>query len=60
MIAAIHGAARGYPRAINNLAAALIATYAAEKSIVDLTAAQCAITGVANSTPSRATTTTSP
>lgn len=36
-ITAIHQAARGYPRAINNLAvAALIATYAAHKSIVDL------------------------
>lgn len=44
-IGAIHQAARGYPRAINNLAvAALIATYAAEKSIVDLGAAQSAIT----------------
>ncbi|MFT4127542.1 MAG: AAA family ATPase [Gordonia sp. (in: high G+C Gram-positive bacteria)] len=43
--AAIHGAARGYPRAINNLAvAALIATYAAQKSIVDLAATQSAIT----------------
>lgn len=41
---AIHQAARGYPRAINNLAvAALIATYAADKAIVDLSAAQSAI-----------------
>ncbi len=44
-ITAIHQAARGYPRAVNNLAvAALIATYAADKSIVDLGAAQSAIT----------------
>ena len=44
-ITAIHQAARGYPRAVNNLAvAALIATYAAGKSIVDQTAAQSAIT----------------
>ena len=44
-IGAIHQAARGYPRAVNNLAiAALIATYAAQKSIVDLGAAQSAIT----------------
>ena len=42
---AIHQASRGYPRAVNNLAvSALIATYAANKSIVDLTAAQSAIT----------------
>ena len=44
-IHAIHQASRGYPRAVNNLAiAALIATYAADKAIVDLTAAQSAIT----------------
>ncbi|MHB1290175.1 ExeA family protein, partial [Georgenia sp.] len=44
-IAAIHQASRGYPRSINNLAvSALIATFAAEKSIVDLSAAQSAIT----------------
>lgn len=44
-ITAIHQAARGYPRAVNNLAvAALIATYAADKAIVDLSAAQAAIT----------------
>ena len=43
--AAIHQASRGYPRAINNLAvSALIATFAADKSIVDLTSAQSAIT----------------
>ncbi|CAN5167500.1 hypothetical protein BH09ACT6_BH09ACT6_11020 [soil metagenome] len=42
---AIHQASRGYPRAVNNLAiAALIATYAADKSIIDLAAAQSAIT----------------
>ena len=42
---AIHLAARGYPRAVNNLAvAALIATYAASKAIIDLAAAQSAIT----------------
>jgi hypothetical protein len=44
-IHAIHLASRGYPRAVNNLAvAALIATYAADKAIVDLAAAQSAIT----------------
>ena len=44
-IAAIHQSSRGYPRAVNNLAvAALIATYAADKAIVDLTATQSAIT----------------
>lgn len=43
--AAIHQASRGYPRAVNNLAvSALIATYAASKSIVDQGAAQAAIT----------------
>lgn len=42
---AIHQASRGYPRAVNNLAiASLIATYAADKTIVDLAAAQQAIT----------------
>ncbi|MEC5193005.1 MULTISPECIES: ExeA family protein [unclassified Arthrobacter] len=42
---AIHQASRGYPRAVNNLAvASLIATYASNKSIVDLGAAQSAIT----------------
>lgn len=44
-VTAIHQAARGYPRAVNNLAvAALIATYAGNKAIVDLSAAQSAIT----------------
>jgi len=44
-ITAIHQASRGYPRAVNNLAvASLIATYAADKSIVDLSATQSAIT----------------
>ncbi|MEW1982486.1 hypothetical protein AB0333_16400 [Citricoccus sp. NPDC079358] len=44
-ITAIHQASRGYPRAVNNLAiSSLIATYATGKAIVDLTAAQSAIT----------------
>ncbi|WP_434612713.1 ExeA family protein [Arthrobacter sp. A5] len=44
-ITAIHQASRGYPRAVNNLAvASLIATYAGNKSIVDVSAAQSAIT----------------
>ena len=44
-IAAIHQASRGYPRAVNNLAVgSLIATYAADKTIVDLSATQSAIT----------------
>ena len=44
-VTAIHQATRGYPRAVNNLAvSALIATYAADKAIVDLGAAQSAIT----------------
>ena len=44
-VAAIHQASRGYPRQVNNLAvAALIATYAADKAIVDQQAAQAAIT----------------
>jgi len=44
-ITAIHQTSRGYPRAVNNLAvASLIATYAADKAIVDLSAAQSAIT----------------
>ncbi|WP_372700105.1 ExeA family protein [Arthrobacter sp. JSM 101049] len=44
-VAAIHQGSRGYPRSVNNLAvAALIATYAAGKAIVDLSAAQSAIT----------------
>lgn len=38
---AIHQASRGYPRAVNNLA---VSALAASKSIVDLTAAQSAIT----------------
>ena len=41
---AIHLASRGYPRAVNNPAVtALIATYAADKAIVDLAAAKSAI-----------------
>src|SRR5699024_4328009 len=44
-ITAVHDASRGHPRGINNLAvSALIATYAADKAIVDLAAAQSAIT----------------
>ena len=44
-ITAIHQASRGYPRAVNNLAvSSLIATYAADKAIVDLSATQSAIT----------------
>ena len=42
--ALIHTTARGYPRAVNNLAIqALVATYAARKSIVDEQAARAAI-----------------
>jgi type II secretory pathway predicted ATPase ExeA len=44
-VTAIHQGSRGYPRAVNNLAvSALIATYASGKAIVDLSAAQSAIT----------------
>ncbi|WP_434614328.1 hypothetical protein [Arthrobacter sp. A5] len=44
-ITAIHHASRGYPRSVKNLAvAALTSTYAGNKSIVDLGAAQSAIT----------------
>lgn len=44
-VTAIHHGSRGYPRAVNNLAvSALIATYASGKAIVDLSAAQSAIT----------------
>ena len=43
-ITLIHNTARGYPRAVNNLAIqALVATYAARKSIVDEQAARAAI-----------------
>ena len=43
----IHSTARGYPRAINNLALqALVATFAANKSIVDEAAARAAVTEV--------------
>jgi type II secretory pathway predicted ATPase ExeA len=46
-IAQIHQAARGKPRAVNNLAiAALIATYAAGKNIADQSAARAAISEV--------------
>ncbi|MDJ0315529.1 AAA family ATPase [Arthrobacter sp. H35-D1] len=44
-ITTIHDGARGYPRAINNLAiSALIASFATGKAIVDQSAAQSAIT----------------
>jgi type II secretory pathway predicted ATPase ExeA len=43
----IHQTARGYPRAVNNLALqALVATFAAGKAIVDETAAHAAVTEV--------------
>lgn len=46
-IAVIHRTARGIPRAVNNLAvAALIATYAADKAIVDEAAAHTAVAEV--------------
>ena len=46
-ITLIHNAGRGKPRAVNNLAiAALIATYAAGKKIVDQSAARAAISEV--------------
>jgi type II secretory pathway predicted ATPase ExeA len=42
-----HTTARGYPRAVNNLALqALVATYAASKSIVDEAATRTAVTEV--------------
>jgi type II secretory pathway predicted ATPase ExeA len=45
--ALIHNTARGYPRAVNNLALqALVATFAANKSLVDETAARAAVTEV--------------
>jgi len=45
--ALIHNTARGYPRAVNNLALqALVATFATGKSIVDETAARAAVTEV--------------
>ena len=45
--ALIHTTARGYPRAVNNLALqALVATYANSKAIVDEQAARAAITEV--------------
>lgn len=43
----IHNTARGYPRAVNNLGLqALVATYAANKSIVDEAAARAAVAEV--------------
>jgi hypothetical protein len=45
--ALIHTTARGYPRAVNNLALqSLVATYAAGKAIVDEQAARAAVTEV--------------
>jgi type II secretory pathway predicted ATPase ExeA len=45
--ALIHTTARGYPRAVNNLALkALVATYAAGKAIVDEQSARAAVTEV--------------
>jgi len=45
--ALIHTTARGYPRAVNNLALqALVATYLDSKTIVDEQAARAAITDV--------------
>ncbi|MHB8186876.1 MAG: hypothetical protein ACYDDU_12505 [Dermatophilaceae bacterium] len=44
----IHQTSRGLPRAVNNLALqALVATFAANKTIVDESAARAAITEVA-------------
>jgi type II secretory pathway predicted ATPase ExeA len=46
-VAVIHHAARGLPRAVNNLALqALVATFAADKGIVDQTAAKMAVVEV--------------
>jgi type II secretory pathway predicted ATPase ExeA len=43
----IHQASRGYPRAVNRLAAAaLLATYTTNKTIADTTAVRAAITEV--------------
>jgi type II secretory pathway predicted ATPase ExeA len=48
--ALIHTTARGYPRAVNNLALhALVATYATGKAIVDEQAAHAAVTEVTDS-----------
>jgi type II secretory pathway predicted ATPase ExeA len=46
-MALIHDTARGYPRAVNNLAVqALLATYTADKTIVDESATRAAIAEV--------------
>jgi len=42
----LHERSRGIPRALNNLAQALVATNIAQKSIVDTTAAHAAVTEV--------------
>ena len=45
--ALIHHTTRGYPRAVNNLALqALVAAFAADKTIVDESAARAAVTEV--------------
>jgi type II secretory pathway predicted ATPase ExeA len=45
--ALIHETARGYPRAVNNLALqALVATYTTGKTIVDQAAARAAVTEI--------------
>ena len=55
----IHDAARGKPRAVNNLALpALVATYAAGKAIVDEHAARAAVTEVTTHNPGTSPTTT--
>lgn len=47
-VAVIHQSSRGHPRAVNNLALqALVATFAADKSIVDESAAKMAVVEVA-------------
>src|SRR5262249_13251428 len=46
-VALIHNPARGYPRAVNNLALqALVATFAANKSLVDENAARSAVSEI--------------
>jgi type II secretory pathway predicted ATPase ExeA len=46
-VALIHNTARGYPRAVNNLALqALVATFAANKSLVDENAARSAVSEI--------------
>lgn len=60
-IALLHERSRGIPRALNNLATqALIATFAAEKSIVDESAAQAEVMGGSRPLASQATSLRSP